>query len=252
VVEPLDDPDPNLRPERYHEALKKTPTVGTYYELNVEAVARQNPDMIFAETRFLRKGELKRLQGIAPVVQLDASGVGAWEERTLMIASAVGKADEGKKQQAAFRERADEVKKEYADVLAKHTIAVFAYGQDRTTWGTYPTGHFYVAAWDAVGAKFRPFTEGEHKGEAGTVSEWLSLEQMGKLSNADVLLYGYGIGDFVTSLDKNKVWKELPAVKNGLVFESTPAAVVSSFDWGRETLDQVEGILAKIDAKDGE
>ncbi|MEU5403320.1 ABC transporter substrate-binding protein [Streptomyces sp. NPDC005963] len=249
VVEGFDDPDPDLRPKRYHEALKKTATVGTYYELNVEAVAKQNPDMIFAETRFLRKGELERLQGIAPVVQLDASGVGAWEDRTLMIAAAVDKAEEGKRQQATFRKRADELKAKYADLLADNTIGVFAYGQDMSTWGTYPTGHFYVPGWDAVGATFRPFTPGEHKGEPGTVSEWLSLEQIGKLSNADVLIHAHGAKDFVTSLAKNKVWQNLPAVKNGLVFENTPAAVVSSFDWGTENLNHLDGVLAKIDAK---
>jgi iron complex transport system substrate-binding protein len=251
VVEGFDDPDVNLRPKRYHDALKKTATVGTYYELNVEAVAAQNPDMIFAETRFLKKGELKRLQGIAPVVQLDASGVGEWENRTLMIAEAVGKTDEAKRQQDRFKKRADELKTKYADILTKNTIAVFAYGEDMSTWGTYPTGHFYVPAWDAVGAKFRPFTPGEHKGEPGTVSEWLSIEQIGKLSNADILIHAYGAKDFVTSLSGNTVWKNLPAVRNGMVFENTPAAVVSSFTWGNENLDHLDKLLAKISEKAG-
>ncbi|MCM2393840.1 ABC transporter substrate-binding protein [Streptomyces albipurpureus] len=249
VVEGFNDPDPDLRPKVYHEALKKTATVGTYYELNIEAVAKQNPDMIFAETRFLRKGELKRLQGIAPVVQLDASGVGAWEDRSLMIAAAVGKADEGKQQQATFKKRADELKTKYADVLSKNEIAVFGYGQDHSTWGTYPAGHFYVPAWDAVGAKFRPFTKGEHKGEPGTVSQWLSIEQIGKLSNAEILIHAHGSQDFVSSLSKNTVWKNLPAVKKGMVFENVPAAVVSSFNWGTENLNQLDKVLAQIDAK---
>ncbi|MGW6461634.1 ABC transporter substrate-binding protein, partial [Streptomyces sp. NPDC055078] len=251
VVEGFEKSDPALRPERYHDALGKTPTIGTYYELNIEAVAKQDPDMIFAETRFLRKGELERLKGIAPVVQLDAAGVGAWEGRTLMIAAAVGKADEGKRQQAAFRKRADELKTKYADVLTKNSIAVFAYGEDMSTWGTYPAGHFLVPAWDAVGAKYRPFTEGEHKGKAGAVSEWLSIEQIGKLSNADILIHAHGHQDFITSLAKNTVWKNLPAVKNGLVFENMPAAVVSSFRWGTDTLNDLDKLLARIDAKAG-
>ncbi|ARF72850.1 iron-siderophore ABC transporter substrate-binding protein [Kitasatospora albolonga] len=250
VVEGFDSDDPDLRPKRYHDALKDTATVGTYYELNIEAVAQQNPDMIFAETRFLRKGELKRLQGIAPVVQLDAAGVGAWKERTLMIGAAVGKTAEIEKQAAVFEKRADELKKKYADVLEKNRIAVFAYGQDHSTWGTYPAGHFYVPVWDAVGAKFRPFTEGEHKGVEGSVSEWLSLEQIGKLDNADILLYAYGAGDFVDkTLAKNTVWKNLPAVKNGMVFRNIPASVVSSFEWGTESLDALDGVLAEISEK---
>ncbi|WP_415960907.1 ABC transporter substrate-binding protein [Streptomyces sp. 021-4] len=250
VVEGFDSDDPDLRPKRYHDALKGTPTIGTYYELNIEAVAQQNPDMIFAETRFLRKGELKRLQGIAPVVQLDAAGIGAWKERTLMIGAAVGKSEEIGKQAAVFEKRADELKKKYADVLEKNEIAVFAYGQDQTTWGTYPAGHFYVPAWDAVGAKFRPFTEGEHKGAEGSVSEWLSLEQIGKLDNADILVYAYGAGDFVDkTLARNTVWKNLPAVKNGMVFRNISASVVSSFEWGTESLDALDGVLAQISEK---
>ncbi|MGW5066536.1 iron-siderophore ABC transporter substrate-binding protein [Streptomyces cyaneofuscatus] len=250
VVEGFDSDDPDLRPKRYHDALKDTATIGTYYELNIEAVAQQNPDLIFAETRFLRKGELKRLQGIAPVVQLDAAGVGAWKERTLMIGAAIGKSAEIEKQAAVFEKRADELKKKYADVLEKNRIAVFAYGQDHSTWGTYPAGHFYVPVWDAVGAKFRPFTEGEHKGVEGSVSEWLSLEQIGKLDNADILLYAYGAGDFVDkTLAKNTVWKNLPAVKNGMVFRNIPASVVSSFEWGTESLDALDGVLAEISEK---
>lgn len=250
VVEGFDTDDPDLRPKRYHDALKDTPAIGMYYELNIEAVAQQNPDMIFAETRFLRKGELKRLQGIAPVVQLDAAGVGAWKERTLMIGAAIGKSAEVKKQAAVFEKRADELKKKYADVLADNRIAVFAYGQDKTTWGTYPAGHFYVPVWDAVGAKFRPYTEGEHKGQEGAVSEWLSLEQIGKLDNADILLYAYGAKDFVDgTLADNTVWKNLPAVKNGMVFRNIPASVVSSFEWGTESLDALDDVLAQIDAK---
>ncbi|MFJ1803385.1 ABC transporter substrate-binding protein [Streptomyces sp. NPDC088180] len=250
VVEGFDSDDPDLRPKRYHDALKGTPTIGMYYELNIEAVAQQNPDMIFAETRFLRKGELKRLQGIAPVVQLDAAGVGAWKERTLMIGAAIGKSAEVRKQAAVFEKRADELKKKYADVLADNRIAVFAYGQDKTTWGTYPAGHFYVPVWDAVGAQFRPYTEGEHKGQEGAVSEWLSLEQIGKLDNADILLYAYGAKDFVDgTLADNTVWKNLPAVKNGMVFRNIPASVVSSFEWGTESLDALDGVLAQIDAK---
>ncbi|MET9095865.1 ABC transporter substrate-binding protein [Streptomyces cyaneofuscatus] len=250
VVEGFDSDDPDLRPKRYHDALKDTATIGTYYELNIEAVAQQNPDLIFAETRFLRKGELKRLQGIAPVVQLDAAGVGAWKERTLMIGAAIGKSAEIEKQAAVFEKRADELKKKYADVLEKNRIAVFAYGQDHSTWGTYPAGHFYVPVWDAVGAKFRPFTEGEHKGVEGSVSEWLSLEQIGKLDNADILLYAYRAGDFVDkTLAKNTVWKNLPAVKNGMVFRNIPASVVSSFEWGTESLDALDGVLAEISEK---
>ncbi|MFJ6614192.1 ABC transporter substrate-binding protein [Streptomyces sp. NPDC091289] len=250
VVEGFDSDDPDLRPKRYHDALKGTPTIGLYYELNIEAVAQQNPDLIFAETRFLKKGELKRLQGIAPVVQLDAAGVGAWKERTLMIGAAIGKSAEIKKQADVFEKRADELKTKYADVLKDNTFAVLGHGQDRTTWGTYPAGHFYVPAWDAVGAKFRPFTEGEHKGEEGSVSEWLSLEQIGKLDNADIIAYAYGAGDFVDkTLAKNTVWKNLPAVKNGMVFRNIPASVVSSFEWGTESLDALDGVLAQISEK---
>ncbi|NEC24310.1 ABC transporter substrate-binding protein [Streptomyces parvus] len=250
VVEGFDSDDPDLRPKRYHEALKDTPTIGMYYELNIEAVAQQNPDLIFAETRFLRKGELKRLQGIAPVVQLDAAGVGAWKERTLMIGAAIGKSAEIKKQAAVFDKKAEALKKKYADVLENNKLAVLGYGQDRTTWGTYPAGHFYVPAWDAVGAKFRPFTEGEHKGVEGSVSEWLSLEQIGKLDNADMIVYSYGAGDFVNkTLAGNTVWKNLPAVKNGMVFRNIPASVVSSFEWGTESLDALDGVLAQISEK---
>ncbi|XCM31948.1 ABC transporter substrate-binding protein [Streptomyces parvus] len=178
VVEGFDSDDPDLRPGRYHEALKDTPTIGMYYELNIEAVAQQNPDLIFAETRFLRKGELKRLQGIAPVVQLDAAGVGAWKERTLMIGAAIGKSAEIKKQAAVFDKKAEALKKKYADVLEDNKLAVLGYGQDQTTWGTYPAGHFYVPGLGRGRREVPPVHRGRAQGGGG-------LRQRMALAGAD-------------------------------------------------------------------
>lgn len=38
-------------------------------------------------------------------------------------------------------------------------------------------------------------------------------------------------------------------MKNGMVFRNIPASVVSSFEWGTESLDALDGVLAQIDGK---
>lgn len=246
VVEGFDDDAVDSRPAQYPAALRSVPTVGTYYEINIEAVLKQKPDMILAETRFLGDGQLESLKKIAPVVQLDAAGKDAWKERSIMIADSVNKLDEGKAQRAAFEERAAKIATEYADVFKDRTLAVLGSNPEYTEWATYPSGHFYVVTWDSIGAPFRGYTDGEAGTIEGGIGNWLPLEQMGKLSNADIIISPYSNDGFLASLKGNAVWENLPAVKNGQVFKSVPAAVTSSFVWGMDNLDDVEPILAKM------
>ncbi|UCR88897.1 ABC transporter substrate-binding protein [Mycetocola spongiae] len=248
VVEGFDSDDPNTRPDRYRAALAQTPTVGTYYELNIEAVLKQKPDLILAETRFLGDGELDRLKKIAPVVQLDAAGKDAWMARSVMIGDAVNKRAEAEAQQEEFLAQAAVVAAEYRDVLTEHSLALFTANMDETEWATYPSGHFYAPVWDALGARFREFTEGEAPEIPGSVSTWLPLEQMGKLNNADIIVYPYVLDDFIAAQSGNALWTGLPAVENGLVFKTIPAAVTSSFAWGSDNLTDIVPLLDQIRA----
>jgi iron complex transport system substrate-binding protein len=248
VVEGFDDDDPDSRPLKYYEALRDLPTIGTYYELNIEAVLEQDPDLILAEPRFLEEGQLEQLQAIAPVVQLDASGPDEWKTRSIMIGDAVNKKAEALEQEAAFDERADAIAAEYSDVLA-HPMAVLGVLPGDGTWTTYPAGHFVVPAWDSVGATFREMTAGEPTGDVGAPNAWLSLEQLGKLGNADYIVYNHNMAEAVAGLAGNAVWENLPAVQKGLVFQNYPATVTSSFEWGQSNLDDLEGLLVEIRTK---
>lgn len=216
-------------------------------EINLEAVLALEPDLIFAETRFLDDGQLERLQEIAPVVQLDASGPGEWKTRSLMVADAVDRSEEAQKQLKSFEARAAEVSAEYADVL-EHPFGYVAVQPADGTWATYPTGHFMSVVWDEADATFREMTDGEASDIEGGVSKWLSLAHLGKLDNAEYFVFNHGQRESIDTLTGNPLWQVLPAVSSDRVFENVPAGVTSSFIWGEQNLDDLEGVLAEIRA----
>ncbi|UCR88896.1 ABC transporter substrate-binding protein [Mycetocola spongiae] len=250
VVEGFGVDDPDLRPTRYHEALRDAPTVGMFYDVNIEAVLAAKPDLILAENRFMQDGQLDRLKKIAPVVQIDGSGPDAWRERARFVAAAVGKDAEAAAQEAEFDARAQRVHEEYADILATKTFAVLNERDDYSNWSTYPAGHFYVPTWDSIGATMREATAAEPDPETPNMHVWLPMEQLGLVGNADIIIVSRGEGDedFGRRMAGNAIWENLPAVTAGLVFQDVPAATISSFTWGLDDLASVETILAEVRA----
>jgi iron complex transport system substrate-binding protein len=91
------------------------PTVGGA-EIDVEAVAALEPDLIVGVYSFMDQAVYDQLSGIAPTLaQTDeyADGATPWQQQTLLTGRALG-------EQAAAQQLVDDVEGQFADVAAEH------------------------------------------------------------------------------------------------------------------------------------
>jgi iron complex transport system substrate-binding protein len=232
--------EPDSRPERYMTALADAAQVSTYAEINVEMVLDLDPDLIIIDSNFGDAETVERLADIAPLFNVDLSG--SWSERALSVADAVGRLDEAEKQQQEYLDRAQEISEEYRDVLDANPLAVVSLNTTDATWAHYAPGGWPTPAWIDVDAVFREPTDGEAKSSAEWA--WISDEQIGKLDNAGIIVVLEE--DQLARYADNPIWNALPAVVAGNVFSDFPSPATSSFAWGMDNLDTIDGILAQV------
>jgi iron complex transport system substrate-binding protein len=210
--------EPDSRPERYMTALADAAQVSTYAEINVEMVLDLDPDLIIIDSNFGDAETVERLADIAPLFNVDLSG--SWSERALSVADAVGRLDEAEKQQQEYLDRAQEISEEYRDVLDANPLAVVSLNTTDATWAHYAPGGWPTPAWIDVDAV------------------------IGKLDNAGIIVVLEE--DQLARYADNPIWNALPAVVAGNVFSDFPSPATSSFAWGMDNLDTIDGILAQV------
>lgn len=232
--------EPGSRPQRYIDALKGVEQVSTYAEINVEKVLDLDPDLIIVDAAFPEPETLKRLEAIAPLFRVDLTG--SWSKRALSIADAANHLDTAQKQQRSYDERAKRISKHYRKVLDENPLAVVSLNTNDATWASYAPGGWPTPAWVDIDAVFRTPTDGEAK--TSTDWAWISDEQLEKLGNAGFIVVLEP--EQLSRYENNRVWKSLPAVRNGKVFSGFEAPATSSFEWGQDSLDTVESILQKV------
>lgn len=232
--------EPGSRPQRYIDALSGVAQVSTYAEINVEKVLDLNPDLIIVDAAFPEPETLTRLAAIAPLFHVDLTG--SWSERALSVADAANRLDEAQEQKKKYDARASEISEKYRDLLDANPLAVVSLNTNDATWASYAPGGWPTPAWVDIDAKFRTPTEGEAK----TSKEWawISDEQLEKLDNAGIIIILETAQ--LSRYENNRVWQSLPAVKAGHVFSGFEAPATSSFVWGLDSLDAIEGILAQV------
>ncbi len=116
VRENLGDYDATKRPWAEEQlAGAELPTVGGA-EIDVEAVAALEPDLIVGVYSFMDQAVYDQLSGIAPTLaQTDdhADGATPWQEQTLLTGRALGREDEA-------RELVDDVEGQFSAVVGQH------------------------------------------------------------------------------------------------------------------------------------
>lgn len=222
-------------------------SIGEYYELNVEAVAKANPDVIIATNDFLpMDAELRpQLEKIAPIVTFTARDSLSWKTRADAVAELLGKEAELAPVKEEYETRLAEVREAHRDFLDNNTIAIFVPSQE-ATWGTYANTHFTGGVWSDLGAKYREQAEDEIN-ESG-FPNWFSYEELGRLENADVLLQQTAdLPEEITS--GNAIWEKLPAVRNNLVFPNIDRSPTGSYGWALENINDIDALLTEVDAR---
>lgn len=219
-------------------------SIGEYYELNLEAVAKADPDLIIATDDFLPLDDPLRpeLEKLAPIVTFSARDGDSWRTRAEGMAEIFGKEDVLAEKIASYETKRDAVKAEYADLLAEETFAVFV--PTDTEWGTYASTHFATPILRDLGATFRE-QQADEVNEA-KFPNWFSYESLNRLDNASVIMILTSAPDAVTALDSNVIWQNLPAVKDGLVFDYIKLSPTGSFGWAEQNLEGLTAVFDQI------
>lgn len=222
-------------------------SIGEYYELNLEAVAKADPDLIIATSDFLPMDDPLRaeLKKVAPIITFEARDGESWRTRATDLAEILDKEDELQPLIDEYDARRDAIKEEYADILADQTVAVFVPVEDE--WGTYADTHFATPILRDLGARFREQADDEVN--EAKFPNWFSYENLDRLSNADVIFVQPGNEEAFAALDTNTIWLNLPAVQNDMVFDYIPLSPTGSFGWALENLDDLSDRLAQVQAK---
>ncbi len=231
------------RPVRYQTALAEAAEVSTYAEINVEEVLALDPDLIIVDAAFPEPEQIEQLSAIAPLFHVDLTG--SWSERALSVADAVGRLDEAEQQQAEYDERAEQISTEYRDVLDANPVGVVSLNTTDATWASYAASGWPTPAWIDIDAVFREQTEGE--AQSSDEWAWISDEQIGKLDNAGMLIVLEP--EQLARYEDNPIWNSLPAVADGHLFTDFPAPATSSFRWGMDNFDTIEGILQQVEGR---
>lgn len=223
-------------------------SIGEYYELNLEAIVGAKPDVVIATNDFLPLDDPMRaeIEKVAPILTFNARDGESWRTRATELAKILDKEELLEPLVTKYEERRDEITEKYADILADYSVTVF--GPEPDEWGTYSDQHFSTPILRDLGAKFRE--QGADEVTKDGLPEWFSYETLGRIDNADIIFMRNGVdAEMLAKLEANTIWQNLPAVQNGMVFEYINLSPTGSFGWALENLDDLEALLAQVQAK---
>lgn len=222
-------------------------SIGEYYELNLEAIVKAKPDLVLATNDFLPLDDPMRaeIEKVAPILTFNARDGESWRTRAVELAAILDKEEALQPFIDQYEERRDEIKAEYADILSNKSMTVFVPVAEE--WGTYADTHFATPILRDLGATFRA-QESDEVNESG-FPNWFSYETLDRISNSDVIFMHGADAEVREQLAANVIWQNLPAVKNGMVFNYIAVSPTGSFGWAMENLEALDVLLAEVQAK---
>ncbi|MDF0728075.1 iron-siderophore ABC transporter substrate-binding protein [Cytobacillus sp. S13-E01] len=200
------------------EQMEGVQVVGTESEVNVEAIAALQPDLIIGNKA--RQEEIyEQLKAIAPTVFAERLR-GDWQENFKLYSKAVNKEDEGNKVLADFNARIDSLK---SSVDLDTEISVVRFMGDHTR--IYYKDTFSGVIFDQIGLKRPENLEALFADKP----EDMFMRKVGKEGipemDGDVIFYfSYETGDgsataTETEMTTDPLWQNLSAVKAGNVYK---------------------------------
>lgn len=244
------DTDGGGIPVEYTQAIADSDaeSIGEYYELNLEAIVKADPDVVLATQDFLPLDDPMReeIEKIAPIITFNARDGEAWHTRATELAKILDKEAELQPLIDEYETTRDEISAEYADILAEQAVTVF--GPEPDEWGAYADTHFITPVLRDLGATFREQQDDEVTEDG--FPQWFSYEELNRISNADVIFMRDGVSEEqMAALEANTIWQNLPAVHNGMVFEYIQRGPTGSYGWALGNLDDLEALLGQVQAK---
>ena len=222
-------------------------------ETDYEAIARVKPDLIVigVPQPVLADLDLERLESLAPVVAIGPTEPRQWRELSTRQADAAGRLENVEKAKSEYEDRAAALRDKYADALSGMKFGHLG-GYGDVSAGTF--GREFAGSWgtnvaDDIGVGY--YGQVKEKGPGSkAVAETPSIEELpASFAEADAITYTLEpdgtVGASVRYVLDSPLWKNLPAVKAGMVFpvRNTQAATYSS---ALLTLDALDEALAPL------
>ncbi|MEL4357816.1 MULTISPECIES: ABC transporter substrate-binding protein [unclassified Luteococcus] len=244
-----DYPDQFLPAE--YQKVKDLPIILGKDGPDLEKIAALKPDLMIgfvrggkaAELSAEAKAQWQKLNAIAPTVLIRSTGSSQTKDATLAMAEALGHGEEAHAAKKAYEAKAADIRTKHAAVLSRHVFAAVDYYEKVNVYSpiSWP-GDTLVDA----GAKLTPVSRDERQENA----TFLSLEQLGRLSDSTVLLYEQRPddtpGEGATELLKQPTWRALPAVKASHAY-GLPYFFADRYETGLISLEALDTILSRLE-----
>ncbi len=203
--------------------LEALPTIGDPYDPVLEAVTAAAPDLVVGDE--INEPFYEELSAIAPTVLVVYGTNGGWRERFSAVAEAVGRADRGDAVDAEYQAELDAL----PESVRAETVAFARADPDGSfRIDSLPTAFAGSVAEDAGIPTLQPEGVGEFNEGSGYLQ--LSAENLRMLQGADRIVLGDNsaydpeLEDSLSVLQRNPLWADLPAVRDGRV-EQVPGPV---------------------------
>ncbi|MFI6638589.1 ABC transporter substrate-binding protein [Streptomyces sp. NPDC050504] len=222
-------------------------------ETNYDAIAEAEPDLIVigVPAPVLGDIDVKRLEGIAPVVAIGPTKPSAWRTLSHQQADAAGSLKQFDAVKTQYETKAAALKEKYKGVLPKLKFGhLGSYGESaKGTFQREFSGSWGTNIAEDAGAVYYGKVKNPGPGSKG-VSEYPSIEELpASFREADVITYSVkadgSLPESVKYAMDSKLWKNLPAVKAGktIPIRYTEAA---TYGQGMQTLDAIDKAFAPL------
>lgn len=196
------------------------PTVGAFFELNVEAVLAADPDLIVGDVLEIDEQTFAQLSEIAPTVVVEGAYRGDWRTISAGIADAVNAADALDEAHAAYDAKLEEVTTTYADTITGERWAAIGDGDvDGGFSALFPTGAVGALYFEDLGATIAPSIPESNDNGWEYVAPELTDEVLGE---ADIIIGGARPdGELTPGLATTvltPLFQTLPAQQSGSVY----------------------------------
>ncbi|WP_226532248.1 ABC transporter substrate-binding protein [Microbacterium paraoxydans] len=219
--------------------------VGTYGEVNFEALAGATPDVIVGDAYEVDEATFERLSEIAPTVIVGGDERGDWQTITEDLASALGAHDTWAEAKASYEARRDEVKEQYADVIAANTWANFSLGDEPGQFSIQlPTGSTGNLIVNEMGLAYGDGIPAAGEGGAGYVS--FPLERIGEVLDGVTVGLTYENPDgtkmpAIQDVIDSSLFQQLEIAETGNVF-----GLVANVTDYRSAEEWIDELTAKV------
>ncbi|MYW00010.1 ABC transporter substrate-binding protein [Streptomyces sp. SID3343] len=217
-------------------------------ELDIEAVAALEPDVILAPWSGITQKQYDLLKDIAPTVAYpDKAWSTNWDQQIEIVSKALGQPDKA-------RELTAKIKQQLADAAAsrpnyKNVTFSYIYNTGPGTLGVFKPEEQRVSVVSSLGLKVDPVVDTFPETD-GTDSAIIGLENADKLAASDVVFTFYMDDKARREIEAQPLYASIPAVKRGSVVASNdnPFVTASSMINPLTVPWSIDRYLPQIDA----